>query len=96
MNDRDKMEAIQFDPRPIKATVEEMKKARLRITCRDTCAHHLIALNKCRNESLYAPWKCGAEKHSYEICLYKEHLRRVKKKQLSKAEQLKNGFKKTT
>ena len=25
---------------------------------------------------MYMPWKCGDERHSYEICMYKEYERR--------------------
>lgn len=40
------------------ATREEMRDARLPIAYRDSCAHLLIPLNKCRRETWYAPWKC--------------------------------------
>jgi NADH dehydrogenase (ubiquinone) 1 beta subcomplex subunit 7 len=39
-------------------------------TCRDTCAHLLIPLNKCRREEYFMPWKCGNERHLYEECEY--------------------------
>lgn len=39
---------------------------------RDHCAHLLIDLNKCRKDSFYAMWKCGAERHAYEKCQYDE------------------------
>lgn len=41
------------------ATREEMRDARLPIAYRDSCAHLLIPLNKCRRDTWYAPWKCG-------------------------------------
>ncbi len=33
---------------------------------------------RCRRRSLYLPWKCEEERHSYEVCLYKEYERRRK------------------
>lgn len=41
------------------ATREEMRDARLPLAYRDSCAHLLIPLNKCRKETWYAPWKCS-------------------------------------
>ena len=55
-----------------KASVEEMKKARLDVVFRDYCAHLLIPLNKCRHETFYMPFKCGHERHAYEECQYYE------------------------
>lgn len=40
------------------ATREEMAAARLPLPYRDSCAHLLIPLNKCRQEEFYLPWKC--------------------------------------
>ena len=40
------------------ATREEMSAARLPIQYRDSCAHLLIPLNRCRYEEFYLPWKC--------------------------------------
>ncbi|KAJ6782772.1 hypothetical protein PWT90_04129 [Aphanocladium album] len=40
------------------ATREEMSEARLPHAYRDSCAHLLIPLNKCRKATWYAPWKC--------------------------------------
>ncbi|PNY26758.1 NADH dehydrogenase [ubiquinone] 1 beta subcomplex subunit 7 [Tolypocladium capitatum] len=64
---------------PRQATREEMRDARLPIAYRDSCAHLLIPLNKCRRETWYAPWKCGDERHSYEKCQYVEFKKRVAK-----------------
>ena len=60
-------------------TEEEMEKARLSLGARDRCAHLLIPLNKCRIATLYAPWSCSDERHSYEKCEYELFLQRVKK-----------------
>lgn len=35
-----------------------MSAARLPLSYRDTCAHLLIPLNRCRFEEYYLPWKC--------------------------------------
>lgn len=40
------------------ATREEMSAARVPLAYRDSCAHLLIRLNKCRYENYYLPWKC--------------------------------------
>ncbi|KAI9162954.1 NADH dehydrogenase [ubiquinone] 1 beta subcomplex subunit 7 [Paramyrothecium foliicola] len=61
------------------ATREEMRDARLPLPYRDSCAHLLIPLNKCRRDTWYAPWKCVDERHSYEKCQYDEFKKRVAK-----------------
>ncbi|CCX34178.1 NADH-ubiquinone oxidoreductase B18 subunit-domain-containing protein [Pyronema domesticum] len=58
---------------------EEMAAARLPIQYRDTCAHLLVPLNKCRYDQFYMPWKCEDERHSYEKCQYVEFKKRVAK-----------------
>ena len=40
------------------ATREQMSEARLPLQYRDSCAHLLIPLNRCRYEEYYLPWKC--------------------------------------
>lgn len=35
-----------------------MSEAKLPLPYRDSCAHLLIPLNKCRHKTWYAPWKC--------------------------------------
>ncbi|KAL8915913.1 MAG: hypothetical protein Q9208_008793 [Pyrenodesmia sp. 3 TL-2023] len=40
------------------ATREQMSEARLPIQYRDSCAHLLIPLNRCRVNEYYLPWKC--------------------------------------
>ncbi|KAL0409072.1 UNVERIFIED_CONTAM: NADH dehydrogenase [ubiquinone] 1 beta subcomplex subunit [Sesamum radiatum] len=52
------------------ATQEEMVEAKVPIPYRDQCAHLLIPLNKCRQAEFYLPWKCEAERHTYEKCEY--------------------------
>jgi hypothetical protein len=43
---------------PARATREEMAAAKLPLAYRDSCAHLLIPLNKCRRKTWYMPWKC--------------------------------------
>lgn len=40
------------------ATRQEMSDAKLPLAYRDSCAHLLIPLNKCRPANWYLPWKC--------------------------------------
>lgn len=35
-----------------------MSAAKLPLAYRDSCAHLLIPLNRCRYEEYYLPWKC--------------------------------------
>ena len=63
------------DPK-MKVTQQEMADARVPINARDYCAHILIPLNECRRENSFLPWACEHERHSYEICMYKEYERR--------------------
>ncbi|KAN0062348.1 hypothetical protein ACQY0O_005230 [Thecaphora frezii] len=73
------------------ATLEEANAARLPLGYRDQCSALLIPLNKCRKQTLYAPWKCEDERHTYEKCQYDDFLRRqrelsaLKKAQLAEA-----------
>ena len=61
----------------MRATADEMREAKLDLAYRDYCADLLIPLNKCRRQTLYAPWKCEHERHTYEKCQYEEYRRRV-------------------
>ncbi|KAK3071537.1 hypothetical protein LTR53_008443 [Teratosphaeriaceae sp. CCFEE 6253] len=61
------------------ATREEMSAARVPLSYRDSCAHLLIPLNKCRYDTYYMPWSCVDERHGYEKCQYEEFKLRVKK-----------------
>lgn len=49
------------------ATREEMSVARLPLPYRDSCAHLLIPLNRCRHEEFYLPWKCEVCKSPFSI-----------------------------
>lgn len=55
-----------------KATEEEMIEVGMPLAFRDSCAHLLIPLNKCRRTTMYLPWKCSHERHIYEKCQYLE------------------------
>lgn len=57
-----------------------MAAAKVPLAFRDTCAHLLIPLNKCRRESFWNPNSCGHERHTYEECLYNSYLQRCEAK----------------
>jgi NADH dehydrogenase (ubiquinone) 1 beta subcomplex subunit 7 len=59
---------------------EAMAKARVPLAFRDTCAHLLMPLNKCRRETWWSPNQCGHERHTYEECLYNSYLQRCEAK----------------
>ncbi|XP_022882217.1 NADH dehydrogenase [ubiquinone] 1 beta subcomplex subunit 7-like [Olea europaea var. sylvestris] len=59
------------------ATREEMVVAKVPIPYRDQCAHLLIPLNMCRQAEFYLPWKCEAERHTYEKCEYELVMERM-------------------
>lgn len=59
---------------------EAMAKAKIPLAFRDTCAHLLIPLNKCRRETFWNPDKCGHYRHTYEECLYNSYLQRIEAK----------------
>ncbi|KAH9448672.1 hypothetical protein Pst134EA_027968 [Puccinia striiformis f. sp. tritici] len=63
------------------ASQEDMKKARLPLGYRDSCANFLITLNKCRHKGNFMPWNCGGERHAYEHCQYKDYKKRMKQMQ---------------
>lgn len=68
----------------MKVSQEQMHAHKVPIHVRDYCAHILIPLNDCRRENMYLPWACEHERHSYEICMYKEYERRREIKKESK------------
>ena len=45
------------------ATRKEMSDAKLPLAYRDSCAHLLIPLNRCRFEEWYLPWKCEVREY---------------------------------
>lgn len=56
----------------MKISAEELAANRIDLGWRDVCAHLLIPLNECRRRSMYMPFKCEEERHSYEKCQYEE------------------------
>lgn len=32
------------------------------------CKERRLHLEKCRRKAMYLPWRCGEEKHSYNMC----------------------------
>ncbi|GMH55908.1 hypothetical protein TrRE_jg8207 [Triparma retinervis] len=62
-----------------------MEAARVPLSHRDTCAHLLIPLNKCRRNTYFMPFSCSDQRHVYEECEYNAYLQRCEmKKQLLK------------
>jgi hypothetical protein len=53
------------DNKQTEATREEMSAARLPLAYRDSCAHLLIPLNRCRHDEMYLPWKCEVRMPSH-------------------------------
>ena len=49
---------VDTPPSTAPASRAAMSEARLPIPYRDSCAHLLIPLNRCRFEEYYLPWKC--------------------------------------
>jgi hypothetical protein len=65
--------------------LESLKAAKIPLAFRDTCAHLLVPLNKCRRETFFNPNKCEHERHTYEECGYYAYLQRVEaKKQMER------------
>lgn len=48
---------------PLPASSPNAKSARLPLGWRDACGALLIPLNVCRHETLYATWKCDAQRY---------------------------------
>lgn len=61
-----------IEPPPMIATEEQLDENRVPWAYRDYCSHLLIDLNKCRRSNFYMPFKCEHERHTYEMCEYKE------------------------
>ena len=64
--------------------LEALKDAKIPICMRDTCAHLLIGLNKCRRDTWWNPGRCGHERHTYEECQYNAYLQRREAKKMEK------------
>jgi NADH dehydrogenase (ubiquinone) 1 beta subcomplex subunit 7 len=44
---------------------KQMSDARLPLAYRDSCAHLLVPLNRCRFEQYYLPWRCQVRSFSF-------------------------------
>eukprot|EP01147_Barroeca_monosierra_P008449 gene8448-10230_t len=62
----------------MQVSAEELRKNHVPLAYRDVCAHLLIPLNKCREQTRFMPWKCEDERHTYEKCQYELYLKRMK------------------
>ena len=62
--------------------LDAIKKARMPLGYRDTCAHLLLQLNECRRQTFFNPHKCGHQRHTYEECQYIGWLQRVDAKKV--------------
>ena len=56
----------------MRVSAEAMRAAKVPLPFRDFCAHLLVPLNQCREQTYYLPWKCHAERHAYEKCEHEE------------------------
>lgn len=56
----------------MQASDEELARHQIPHRLRDSCAHLLIPLNKCRRDNYYLPWACSEARHAYEECQYRE------------------------
>ncbi|KAJ1980250.1 hypothetical protein H4R35_001200 [Dimargaris xerosporica] len=61
-----------FKEPEMKMTQQQMAEYRIPIELRDYCAHMLVLLNRCRRDNFFLRWKCGHERHEYELCQYNE------------------------
>ncbi|PPR01233.1 hypothetical protein CVT24_005997 [Panaeolus cyanescens] len=67
------------------ASQEELKANRVPLGWRDSCSALLIPLNVCRHKTMYKPWECEHERHTYEKCQYDDYVRRMKELSKQKA-----------
>ena len=57
-----------------------LKKHRIPLAFRDSCAHLLIPLDECRRETYFNPDQCGHQRHTYEECQFIAWSQRVEAK----------------
>eukprot|EP00562_Extubocellulus_spinifer_P031960 CAMPEP_0178725458 /NCGR_PEP_ID=MMETSP0699-20121125/26690_1 /TAXON_ID=265572 /ORGANISM="Extubocellulus spinifer, Strain CCMP396" /LENGTH=132 /DNA_ID=CAMNT_0020376805 /DNA_START=217 /DNA_END=615 /DNA_ORIENTATION=- len=69
----------EASPRPTQ-DLQSLSDAKIPLAFRDTCAHLLVPLNKCRRTTWWSPNKCGHERHTYEECLWNSYLQRCEAK----------------
>ncbi|KAI9105916.1 NADH-ubiquinone oxidoreductase B18 subunit-domain-containing protein [Phlyctochytrium arcticum] len=79
--------AQEVDTTPPKMHIsnEELQRQGIPLCWRDYCAHLLPALNKCRHENFYLPWKCEMERMAWKKCQYDDYQRRMYKLQKRRA-----------
>ncbi|XP_033927954.1 NADH dehydrogenase [ubiquinone] 1 beta subcomplex subunit 7 [Melopsittacus undulatus] len=68
----------QRRPRAPPAPPEVLSLARLPLSQRDFCSHHLLALLRCRRETFPEPWSCGELKHQWDSCEHRDYVMRMK------------------
>jgi len=73
--------AADFDPSENTASQDDLVQNCIPLGWRDKCSKLLIPLNKCRQATLYAPWQCADERHTYERCQYDDMMNRMKQAQ---------------
>jgi NADH dehydrogenase (ubiquinone) 1 beta subcomplex subunit 7 len=73
---------LRRPPRKMNISTEEMKAARISPRMRTWCAHHIPALQTCRYNNYWLPWKCEHEREMYEKCRFKDYLWRHRLKDL--------------
>ena len=64
--------------------LELLKQEQVPLALRDTCAHLLVPLNRCRRETLFNPDRCGQQRHIYEECEFIAWEKRVAAKKAMK------------
>uniref|UniRef100_A0A8C9LLD8 NADH dehydrogenase [ubiquinone] 1 beta subcomplex subunit 7 n=1 Tax=Piliocolobus tephrosceles TaxID=591936 RepID=A0A8C9LLD8_9PRIM len=64
--------------REMVATQQEMMDAQLRLRLRDSCAHHLIRLLKCKRNSFPNFLACKQERHDWHYCEHCDYVMRMK------------------
>ncbi|GHP04347.1 hypothetical protein PPROV_000310100 [Pycnococcus provasolii] len=82
-----KLPSLSLDPPPMQATQEQLQQHKIPLQYRDYCAHLLIPLNECRVKNFWWPGTCKHERHEFEVCQYREYLRRVKKMEVQRAQE---------
>ncbi|KAL7413117.1 NADH-ubiquinone oxidoreductase B18 subunit-domain-containing protein, partial [Mrakia frigida] len=66
-------------PYPFVASQADLRAHNIPLNWRDLCSGHFIPLRQCQLQTYHVPWKCHAEKSRWEICEYKDFLRRMRK-----------------
>ena len=67
--------------------LELLKREQVPVPYRDKCAHLLVPLNRCRQETFSNPHRCTQQRHIYEECQFILYTRRCEAKTAMKAAQ---------